>query len=156
VPNGTDRLGNTRRTERPEHSPAGRGDSRAESQPRRAAAAPIAEAEHVAAQMRSGQHPLGVRGPRFSRRSPFYFGLTAAAGVAVTYGAVRILGLASSVLVLIGVAMFFAVGAQPAVSWLVQRKLPRWAAVMIVAVAVFGVLAASLAAAVPPLMEEAH
>ena len=74
----------------------------------------------------------------------------------MTYGAVRILGLASSVLVLIGVALFFALGAEPAVSWLVQRKLPRWAAVMIVAVVVFGVLAASLTAAVPPLIEEAH
>ena len=82
--------------------------------------------------------------------------MTASAGVAVTYGAVRILGLASPVLVLIGLALFFALGAEPAVSWLVQRKLPRWAAVMIVAVVVFGVLAASLAAAVPPLMEEAH
>jgi predicted PurR-regulated permease PerM len=77
--------------------------------------------------------------------------LTASAGVAVTYGAVRILGLASSVLVLIGVALFFALGSEPAVSWLVQRKLPRWAAVMIVTVVVFGVLAASLAAAVPLL-----
>jgi len=82
--------------------------------------------------------------------------LTASAGVAVTYGAVRILCLASSVLVLIGVALFFALGAEPAVSWLVRRKLPRWAAVTIVAVVVFAVLAASLAAAVPPLVEEAH
>src|SRR5258708_15279334 len=108
VSDGRCRLGNTRRIERPDHSHAGRGDSRTEGQPRPSAARPIAEAEHVAAQMRSGQHPLGVRGPRFSRRSPFYFGLTASAGVAVTYGAVLILGLASSVLVLIGVALFFA------------------------------------------------
>ena len=156
VLNWMGRLGNTRRIERPEHSPARRGDSPTEGQPRRAAAGPITEAEHAAAQMRSGQHPLGVRGPRFSRRSPFYVGLTASAGVAMTYGAVRILGLASPVLVLIGLALFFALGAEPAVSWLVQRKLPRWAGVIIVAVVVFGVLAASLAAAVPPLMEEAH
>ena len=156
VSNGMARVSRTRRVAQPEHSHAGRGDSRTEGQQRRAAAGPIAEAEHVAAQMRSSQHPLGVRGPRFSRRSPFYFGLTASAGVAVTYGAVRILCLASSVLVLIGVALFFALGAEPAVSWLVRRKLPRWAAVTIVAVVVFAVLAASLAAAVPPLVEEAH
>ena len=156
VSNGMARVSRTRRVAQPEHSHAGRGDSRTEGQQRRAAAGPIAEAEHVAAQMRSSQHPLGVRGPRFSRRSPFYFGLTASAGVAVTYGAVRILCLASSVLVLIGVALFFALGAEPAVSWLVRRKLPQWAAVTIVAVVVFAVLAASLAAAVPPLVEEAH
>jgi predicted PurR-regulated permease PerM len=156
VSNGMARVSRTRRVAQPEYSHAGRGDSRTEGQQRRTAAGPIAESEHVAAQMRSSQHPLGVRGPRFSRRSPFYFGLTASAGVAVTYGAVRILCLASSVLVLIGVALFFALGAEPAVSGLVRRKLPRWAAVTTVAVVVFAVLAASLAAAVPPLVEEAH
>ena len=48
---------------------------------------------------------------------------------------------ASSVLVLIGAAMFFALGLEPAVSGLVNRKLPRWAAVSLVVVVVFGVLA---------------
>ena len=52
----------------------------------------VAEAEILAAKMSSDEQPLGSPGRRFNRRSPFYIGLTASAGVAVTYGAVRILG----------------------------------------------------------------
>jgi predicted PurR-regulated permease PerM len=33
------------------------------------------------------------------------------------------------VLVLIGLALFIAVGLEPAVSWLVRHRFPRWAAV---------------------------
>ena len=80
----------------------------------------------------------------------------ASAGVAVTYGVVRVLGSASSVLVLIGAALFFALGLEPAVSGLVNRKLPRWAAVSLVVVVVFGVLAGAVAAAIPPLVQEAR
>jgi predicted PurR-regulated permease PerM len=78
------------------------------------------------------------------------------AGVEVTYGAVRVLGSASAVLVLVGAAMFFALGLEPAVSELVNRRLPRWAAVTVVVVVVFGVLVAAVAAAIPPLGEEAR
>ena len=78
------------------------------------------------------------------------------AGVAVTYGAVRVLGSASAVLVLVGAAMFFALGLEPAVSELVNRRLPRWAAVTVVVVLAFGVLVAAVAAAIPPFVEEAR
>jgi hypothetical protein len=65
---------------------------------------PVAEAETTAAEMSSDEQPLGRLGRRFDRRSPFFVGMAAAAGVAVTYGAVRLLESMSSVLVLIGVA----------------------------------------------------
>ncbi|MGO9350777.1 MAG: AI-2E family transporter [Mycobacterium sp.] len=71
-------------------------------------------------------------------------------------GAVSVLDAASSVLVLIAAAMFFALGLEPAVSGLVNRRLPRWAAVSVVVVAVFGVLAGAVAAAIPPLVAEAR
>ncbi|HXO49791.1 MAG TPA: AI-2E family transporter [Mycobacterium sp.] len=79
----------------------------------------------------------------------------ASAGVAVTYGAVRVLALASSALVLIGLAFFVALGLEPAVSRLIQRKLPRWAAVTLVVVVVFTIVAGSVAAAIPPLVQQA-
>ncbi|MGO8935883.1 MAG: AI-2E family transporter [Mycobacterium sp.] len=116
----------------------------------------IAAAEQVAAQIRSESQPFGTRGQRFDRGSPFYVRLMASAGVALTYGVVRVLGSASSVLVLIGAALFFALGLEPAVSGLVNRKLPRWAAVSLVVVVVFGVLAGAVAAAIPPLVQEAR
>jgi predicted PurR-regulated permease PerM len=115
----------------------------------------VAEAEILAAKMSSDEQPLGSPGRRFNRRSPFYIGLTASAGVAVTYGAVRILGSMSSVLVLIGVAFFLALGLEPAVSWFVNRKLPRWAATTLVFVIFLAMMGAFLAAAIPPLVQQA-
>jgi predicted PurR-regulated permease PerM len=139
----------------PGHDLAAQGHHRLVGQPH-SDDEPIAEAEQLAAQMRSDEHPLGPRGPRFRRSSPFYVGLVASAGVAVTYGAVLALGSISSVLVLIGAAFFFALGLEPATSWLVTRKWPRWLAVILVVVVVFGLLAGSVAAAIPPLVQQAH
>ena len=116
---------------------------------------PIAEAQLLADEMSSDEQPLGSLGRRFNRRSPFYIGLTASAGVAVTYGAVRVLGSLSSVLVLIGVAFFLALGLEPLASWLVNRKLPRWAATTIVFALFLAMLGAFVAAAVPPLVQQA-
>lgn len=52
-------------------------------------------------------------------------------------------------LILIGLALFIAVGLEPAVSWLVRHHFPRWAAVAAVCVGV--VLGGFIAAAIPPL-----
>ena len=117
---------------------------------------PIAAAERVAAQTRSRERPLGSPGSPFNWRSPFLVGLTASAGVAVTYGVVRGLGAASSMLLLIGMAFFVALGLEPAVSWLAGKRLPRWVAVTAVLIAVMAVLAGSLAAAIPPLVQQGH
>lgn len=117
---------------------------------------PIADAERVAWKLSSDDQPLGPPGPPLDRRSPFFVGMSAAAGVAVTYAVVRGLVLVSSMLLLIGVAFFVSLGLEPAVSWLINRRFPRWAAVTVVLVASFGVIAAALAAAVPPLFEQAR
>lgn len=53
---------------------------------------------------------LGRPGPPVSRRSPFFIGLTGAAGVAVTYGAAVLIIKAGSVLVLTGPSFFVAAG----------------------------------------------
>jgi predicted PurR-regulated permease PerM len=98
---------------------------------------------------------LGTPGRPLDRRSPFFIGMAAAAGVAVTYGVAELVIRARSVLVLIGLALFVAAGLDPAVSWLTRRRMPRWAAVLAVVVVTFGVFAAFLAAAVPPLATQA-
>ena len=125
-------------------------------QPHESEEGPIAEAERTAAKLSSDVRPLGPLGPRIDRRSPFYIGMTAAAGVAVTYAVVHGLVLVSSMLLLIGVAFFVSLGLEPAVSWLTIRRLPRWAAATFVIVAAFGVVAGSLAAAIPPVVEQAR
>jgi predicted PurR-regulated permease PerM len=98
---------------------------------------------------------LGRPGRPIDRRSPFFVGMAAAAGVAVTIGLVELVIRARSVLVLIGLAFFIAAGLDPAVGWLVRRGLPRWAAVGAVLLAVAGVLAAFVVAAIPPLTGQA-
>jgi predicted PurR-regulated permease PerM len=125
------------------------------AQPHSEEEGPVAEAEVIAAEMSSDEQPLGSLGRRFNRLSPFYIGLTAAAGVAVTYGMVQVLVAASSMLVLIGVAFFLAVGLEPAASWLVTHGLRRWLATTLVFVAFFAVTGGFVAAAIPPLAQQA-
>jgi predicted PurR-regulated permease PerM len=117
---------------------------------------PVAEAEITAAEISSDERPLGELGRRFDRRSPFFVGMAAAAGVAVTYGAVRVLDSIASMLVLIGVAFFLALGLEPAASWFVNRRLPRWAATSLVFVIFVALLGAFVAAAIPPLAQQAR
>jgi predicted PurR-regulated permease PerM len=105
----------------------------------------------VAAERTDG---LGRPGRPLDRRSPFFIGMTAAAGVAVTYGVVELLIRARSVLVLIGLALFIAAGLDPAVEWLTRRRMPRWAAVLTVITTVAAVLAGFIVAAIPPLASQ--
>ena len=94
---------------------------------------------------------FGTPGAPVNRRSPFFVGMAAAAGVAVTYGLVELTIRARAVLILIGLALFIAAGLEPIVGWLTRRRTPRWAAVVTILVAAAGIVAAFAAAAVPPL-----
>ena len=115
---------------------------------------PITEAEEVAAEISTERNPRGLLGRPFNWRAPFFVGLAATAGVAVMYGAIQLLLLAGDVFILIGLALFLAVGMEPAVSWLVKRRLPRWLAVVIMLVLIVGVVGGFIAAAVPALVTQ--
>jgi len=114
----------------------------------------LQEAVDVAAKVAEETGGLGRPGRPLDRRSPFFVGMMAAAGVAVTYGLVELLIRARGVLVLIGLALFIAAGLDPAVTWLTRRRLPRWAAVAVVLTGALGVAAVFLAAAIPPLTSQ--
>ena len=139
----------------PAHDDAAEGHHDMVGQPHSDEEGPVAEAEILAAEMSSDEQPLGSLGRRFNRRSPFYIGLVGSAGVAVTYGVVQILASLSSMLVLIGVAFFLALGLEPAASWFVNRRLPRWAATTLVFVMFLAAMVAFVAAAIPPLAQQA-
>ncbi|GAB0101346.1 AI-2E family transporter [Nocardia sp. JMUB6875] len=111
-------------------------------------------AEAAAARASTLENPLGKPGARFDRRSPFMIGMAGAAGVAVTFGAIQAVLAVGQVLVLITIALFLAIGLEPAVSWLVRPWFPRWAAVTAVAVVAMGLFAGFLAAAIPPLVTQ--
>ena len=98
---------------------------------------------------------FGRPGKPINRRSPFFVGMAAAAGVAVTYGIVELVVRARSVLILIGLALFIASGLDPAVRWLMRWRMPRWCAVLAVLSAALGVFAGFLLAAIPPLAAQA-
>jgi predicted PurR-regulated permease PerM len=115
---------------------------------------PVAEAEAKAAEISTPEQPLGKIGKPLNRRSPFLIGMAAAAGVAVTYGVIQLLISASDILIIIGLALFLAIGIEPAVSWLVGRRLPRWAAVVVVFVVTAAAVGGFLTAAIPVLVEQ--
>ena len=98
---------------------------------------------------------LGRPGRPVNKRSPFFIGMMAAAGVGVTYGLAELIIRARSVLVLIGLALFIAAGLDPGVNWLTRRRLPRWAAVIVILLAVAGIVGGFFASAIPPLAAQA-
>ncbi|HEY5151673.1 MAG TPA: AI-2E family transporter, partial [Mycobacterium sp.] len=115
---------------------------------------PIAAAEEAAARISTPTQLLGPPGRPFDWRSPFFIGVAATAGVAVTVGAIWLLSVAAQALLLIALGLFLAVGLEPAVSWFVARGLRRWAAVTSVVVILLALLAGFLAAAIPPLVQQ--
>jgi predicted PurR-regulated permease PerM len=114
----------------------------------------VAEAEAEAESLIGEGPVLGTPGPPLSRRSPFMIGLLGAAGVGVMWELGHLLLAASSVIALIGLSLFLAVGLEPAVQWLMRMRMPRVAAVAVVALAVVGVFVGFLAAAIPPLVAQ--
>src|ERR1700729_1550955 len=115
----------------------------------------VEEAVAEAAEIAEETGGLGELGRPGNRRSPFFIGMAAAAGVAVTYGLVELTVTARSVLILIGLALFIAAGLDPGVTWLEQHRFPRWAAVLTVLLALLAVLGGFVAAAIPPLVAQA-
>ncbi|HYZ56107.1 MAG TPA: AI-2E family transporter [Streptosporangiaceae bacterium] len=111
----------------------------------------VQEAVEKAAATAEQTGGLGELGRAMNQRSPFFIGMTAAAGVAVTYGLVELLIRARSTLILIGLGLFIAAGLDPVVGWLTRHRVPRWAAVVIVLAGVIGVIGIFLATAIPPL-----
>lgn len=86
--------------------------------------------------------------------NPFRLGLLAGLGVLVALvigGAVSEL---TTILTYVGAALFISLGLDPVVSWLENRKVPRWLAILIVLVAVLGAFVGVIFAIVPLLVSQ--
>jgi predicted PurR-regulated permease PerM len=116
---------------------------------------PIREAVQQAERMAEETGGLGRPGRPLNRRSPFFVGMTAAAGVAITVGIIELLIKAGGILILVGMALFIAAGLDPIVSWLTRHRVPRWLGVVITLLGLLGVLALFLALAIPRITAEA-
>jgi predicted PurR-regulated permease PerM len=114
----------------------------------------VQEAVEAAHEMADEPGGMGRPGRKVNRRSPFWIGMSGAFGVAVTVGLVELFLRSKGVLVIVGLALFIAVGLDPVVSWLTRRGWPRWAAVVVVLLAVAVVIGLFLFAAIPPLTSQ--
>ncbi len=99
--------------------------------------------------------PFGRPGRPLPADSPFRFGFVAALGVVAALLLVRVVLTAAPILLLVGTALFFAVGLDPAVAGLNRRGLSRGWAVFVIVLAVVVPTAAFFATAVPPLAAQA-
>ncbi|MGW1339965.1 AI-2E family transporter [Kribbella sp. NPDC002412] len=123
---------------------AARAADESEAQAKSAAASADSEAEGAAGKpdddlagelLIEERHPdvgMGLPGPPLRRSNPFMFGFFAALGVLVAWGLWNALGQARSVLILLLVSMFIAVGLNPLVEWFMRRGLRRGLSVGVV------------------------
>jgi predicted PurR-regulated permease PerM len=97
---------------------------------------------------------FGRPGPPLNRRNPFLIGFIGGLGVLLAYAAFLGLRNAASILVLIFIALFLAIGLNPAVARLRKWGVPRGGAVAIVALTVVALLAGGIIALIPPLVTQ--
>ncbi|MCW2776347.1 MAG: hypothetical protein JWN17_72 [Frankiales bacterium] len=100
------------------------------------------------------EQPFGKPGRPMSSRSPFRTAFTASLGVATAYGLVQALVGVRSVLTLLLVAAFLAIGLDPVVQALEGRGVPRGRAVGVVLLVVLGVFAGIGFAVIPPVVSQ--
>ncbi|MFI5931476.1 AI-2E family transporter [Actinoplanes sp. NPDC051494] len=100
----------------------------------------------------SGQ--FGQPGPALNRRNPFLVGLTGGLGVIVAYGIFLGVRNAASILVLIFIALFLAIGLNPAITRMQRWGFPRWLAVTVMALTVVTLLCGGVVALIPPLVTQ--
>ena len=107
-----------------------------------------------AARQSSDEGRFGTPGPPLDRRNPFYIGFVGGIGVLLAYTAFLGVRNAGSILVLVFVAMFLAIGLNPAVNRIRSWGLPRGAAVAVVTLIGLALLAGGIYALVPPLVTQ--
>jgi predicted PurR-regulated permease PerM len=99
---------------------------------------------------------LGTPGRPFDRRHPFFVGLSGALGVAVAYVLFRGIADITGVLVIVGLALFIAIGLNPIIDVLTAHSLSRGAAVVIVTLGFVAIVGAFVVVAIPPITHEFH
>ncbi|MFI0422158.1 AI-2E family transporter [Spongiactinospora sp. 9N601] len=133
------------------HTPTPAPVPSAAEKPVQASASPTEPAEPAGP--KPDERFFGIPGKALAK-SPFLFGLTAGLGVLVAIGLAQAVVNTRSVIVLVLVAMFLAVGLNPAVEWLARRGLSRRPAISIVFLGVIAFFALFGLAIVPPVAEQ--
>jgi predicted PurR-regulated permease PerM len=100
------------------------------------------------------ENRFGLPGLPVNRAHPFYIGFMGALGVLLAYWLVGLVGQLSSVLTLVVIALFLALGLDPAVQLLQRLGLRRNPSVAIVFVGVIGLFVGFVAAVAPALVTQ--
>jgi predicted PurR-regulated permease PerM len=100
------------------------------------------------------QGRFGRPGRPLNRRSPFMVGFVGGLGLLLAYASFLGLRNAASILVLIFIALFLAIGLNPAVTQVQRWGVPRAGAVAIIALTVVLLLAGGIVALIPPLVTQ--
>lgn len=87
-------------------------------------------------------------------QNPFRAGLFAGLGVLVAIAIGTTITTLAAVLTYVGAAFFLALGLDPIISWLENRKLPRWAAIIVVLVGFAGAITGLVFAIIPVVAEQ--
>jgi predicted PurR-regulated permease PerM len=114
------------------------------------------EADEVAASAQVGHPAFGELGRPLRRDSPFMIGFLGALGVFLAWFLTQALVQARSVLVLILVSLFLAIGLNPVVEAMTRRGMRRPVAIAIVFFVVIGAFVAFAFAVVPPVVEQSN
>jgi predicted PurR-regulated permease PerM len=99
---------------------------------------------------------FGEAGKPVDTTHPFYFGFMVTVGALLALTTLRALASASAVFILIIISIFLAAGLNPAVLFFQNRGLKRGAAVGAVMACVLIFVAAFIAIAVPPLLDQGN
>lgn len=102
------------------------------------------------------EEQFGRLGRPLRRDSPFMIGFLGALGVFLAWFLTQAILNARSVLVLIVISLFLAIGLNPTVEWLTAHNLRRGLAVAIVFFAVIGAFVGFGFAVVPPVVEQSN
>jgi predicted PurR-regulated permease PerM len=144
-----------------EPRPTGSGDETPTPPPAPDDAAAVRAGEDRPDDVRSGDDTdmstsrFGPPGPPLNRRNPFLIGFLGGLGLLLAFGVYQGLSNAASMLVLIFIALFLAIGLNPAVQKLRDWGMPRGFAVTTVALTILLLLCGGLFALVPPLITQA-
>ncbi len=100
------------------------------------------------------EHPFGAPGPPISRHSAFYKGFWTGLGAFTALALALAIRHVESVIVLLLVSIFLAVGLNPLVEWLERRSIRRRWAVLIVTLGLLGFVALFIVSLVPVLRDQ--
>ena len=102
----------------------------------------------------SKREEFGIAGAPISRTNPFYFGFIATLGALTPIVLLRALASASQIFIIILLALYLAMGLNPAVETLRKRGLSRTTAVAGIFFAVIAFVAFFIAVVIPPVISQ--